>query len=512
MGVADDPAGCTQRAALRTRTKALQRATQHFQAGDVEAFYETLMMASFRNSCISVTLANPNLPDCPLVGVSQGFQQMTGYTRSEILGQNCRFLNYGCPMPAKVRHELRIATRTHKRFVGVLTNRRKNGEVFQNLLHMSSLRVGNSMYLLGIQADVTHADVNLQEQKHMDEINRIVDAIFASNINAWAAIQAANFGHKKMDSIIPWYAETQLVPRYQSQVYTEARETFVSVALSGSMSGTRLCCSNTFLEVRSEESPGERLTRLRMVSSEPVLGTRDAELLENIRLPAQAYRDALEHPRPGASSLPPRGAPHDQADEHMSLKSKGSLLHPDGCTPCSFHCYSQIGCNKGELCAYCHMDHPKRTRRRGKKKPKSCAASSAAGVTDSREQPQLPAPTPMNLMPLLGALELLSPLPDLRIAGELTKGSPSSGPTLEPSSQAIDGDDTDRELPEDCPVPDLTDLHKQLSLRYNESTIVLAKGQWKQVLPFVRGEGGALTFTVEPPLPRGFVLHRSTQP
>ena len=101
------------------------------QASDLEAFYETLAMSTFRDSSVtlnlipalrcacgpaftvrrppgvSVTLANPAMPDCPLaqpsrsvlklgdgvgtmgnseVGVSQGFQRMTGWTRSEIIG------------------------------------------------------------------------------------------------------------------------------------------------------------------------------------------------------------------------------------------------------------------------------------------------------------------------------------------------------------------------------------------------------------------------------------------
>merc|ERR1719355_135026 len=54
-----------------------------------------------------------------------------------------------------------------------------------------------------------------------------------------------------------------------------------------------------------------------------------------------------------------------------SGKSIGSVLHPDHCTPCSFFCYSLMGCNRGRECEYCHEDHPKKARRRGKKKRKA---------------------------------------------------------------------------------------------------------------------------------------------
>lgn len=37
-------------------------------------------------------LADPRLPDCPIVHASPEFIALTGYTREEIVGRNCRFL------------------------------------------------------------------------------------------------------------------------------------------------------------------------------------------------------------------------------------------------------------------------------------------------------------------------------------------------------------------------------------------------------------------------------------
>lgn len=45
-----------------------------------------------------VTVANPHGEDFPLIAVSEEFETMTGYTRNEILGVNCRFLNQGVDM------------------------------------------------------------------------------------------------------------------------------------------------------------------------------------------------------------------------------------------------------------------------------------------------------------------------------------------------------------------------------------------------------------------------------
>lgn len=43
------------------------------------------------------------------------------------------------------------------------------------------------------------------------------------------------------------------------------------------------------------------------------------------------------------------------------LPSRGSALHPDGCTACRFHCHSfDVPCNKGWDCNFCHLieEHP----------------------------------------------------------------------------------------------------------------------------------------------------------
>ena len=37
-------------------------------------------------------ISDPSIPDCPIVFASDGFCEMTGYDRFEILGRNCRFL------------------------------------------------------------------------------------------------------------------------------------------------------------------------------------------------------------------------------------------------------------------------------------------------------------------------------------------------------------------------------------------------------------------------------------
>lgn len=42
-----------------------------------------------------ITIADPNLPDAPIVYVNDAFLRMTGYSHEEVTGNNCRFLQVG---------------------------------------------------------------------------------------------------------------------------------------------------------------------------------------------------------------------------------------------------------------------------------------------------------------------------------------------------------------------------------------------------------------------------------
>jgi len=518
---------------MRTRSKAMQKAAEHFQVGDLEAFYETLTVASFRNSRVCVSLANPSLPDVPLVGVSQGFEQMTGYSKAEILGRNCRFLSYGCPVPAEVRHQMRLATRTDRWFRGILVNRRKTGELFQNLLHMCWIKVGNSLYILGLQADVTKSDVNLSIAEHMQELDRLVDAIFASNVDAWAALQVADYNAARMPDFLPSpYVEKQLMPKYDIEMFREARSAFVLVAPGDEQAGTRVRYSNTFIEVESMDAPGPRSMHLRRVFSEPSFGSSEVDELP--RLPAQVLRESACQFH--GMALPPSTNRRKDAIEELEAKNEGELLsvgstgHPHGCTPCSFYCYSLRGCDRGESCLFCHMNHPKRARKRGRKKSKrgdnyawvcdefdedyaeEAIIGKSPPTCDSLTAQLLPVPTPASLLPLLDALEVLSPLPaayafygcdtDFDFAdGGTPRPSTSPPPTrLAPHSVLSSGE-----------APTMSQkLARTLSLRYNEESIVVARGQWKQVVPFMQGMDSPVTFSVTPTLPVGLTLRRNT--
>eukprot|EP00434_Breviolum_minutum_P033178 symbB.v1.2.029357.t2/scaffold3204.1/size61260/2 len=93
---------------------------------------------------VSVSVADPRSPDAYLIAVSDHFETMTGYGRSEILGKNCRFLNAGCKVNQGDLLRLRTAVKTGESFTGVLENRKKSGELFLNLLDLHGLTVARN--------------------------------------------------------------------------------------------------------------------------------------------------------------------------------------------------------------------------------------------------------------------------------------------------------------------------------------------------------------------------------
>lgn len=219
-----------------------------------------------------------------------------------------------------------------------------------------------------------------------------------------------------------------------------------------------------------------------------------------------------------------------------------------------------MGCDRGRECEYCHEDHPKKPRRRGKKKRKGnrgaadadedCSAAAevppeAWGVvpvdecdsdrvpeeiggegksqTWSKNQdidvsaaahfdgPSCAAPTPDPLVPLLTALEFLAPLPSLA-AMPIQEKVPHDGSadSWHQEEYHIPSSDS-RVCYSDSHIP----YSEKLSLWYHESTISLEVGNGKHIIPFLNcntelqgRELEPLLFYVEPELPEG--LHLDT--
>ena len=113
-------------------------------------------VAAVRATRMPMIITNPRLPDNPVVFANNAFCRLSGYTREEILGRNCRFLQGPATDPATVA-KIRDAVRRVESIEIDIRNQRKDGELFWNRLLMAPVydTEGVLAYFFASQVDVT---------------------------------------------------------------------------------------------------------------------------------------------------------------------------------------------------------------------------------------------------------------------------------------------------------------------------------------------------------------------
>ncbi|CAO2034494.1 unnamed protein product [Urochloa humidicola] len=99
-------------------------------------------------------ITDPRLPDNPIIFASDSFLELTEYTREEILGRNCRFLQ-GPETDMSTVDKIREAIREQKEITVQLINYTKSGKKFWNLFHLQPMwdQKGELQYFIGVQLD-----------------------------------------------------------------------------------------------------------------------------------------------------------------------------------------------------------------------------------------------------------------------------------------------------------------------------------------------------------------------
>ncbi|KAI3665000.1 hypothetical protein L6452_43615 [Arctium lappa] len=99
-------------------------------------------------------ITDPRLPDNPIIFASDSFLELTEFTREEILGRNCRFLQ-GPETDQGTVDKIRAAIREQREITVQLINYTKSGKKFWNLFHLQPMRdqKGELQYFIGVQLD-----------------------------------------------------------------------------------------------------------------------------------------------------------------------------------------------------------------------------------------------------------------------------------------------------------------------------------------------------------------------
>ncbi|KAL7566878.1 hypothetical protein ACA910_021368 [Epithemia clementina (nom. ined.)] len=118
------------------------------------------LMSALSGSQQNFAISDPTLPDNPIVYVSQGFLDLTGYTLDQVLGRNCRFLQG----PGTDQSAVQVIRKGISEGVDTsvcLLNYRADGTPFWNQFFVAALRdaEGNVVNYVGVQCEVSKAVV-----------------------------------------------------------------------------------------------------------------------------------------------------------------------------------------------------------------------------------------------------------------------------------------------------------------------------------------------------------------
>lgn len=118
-------------------------------------------------SPLPLTLASPVFDDCPIILCNDPFLEMTGYTRDEIIGRNCRLLQ-GRNTDPQARGRLRGAIEHRREAMVQITNYRRDSSEFENIVFLLPIfdGAGELLYILGSQCDVTAQMRKLSPLEH----------------------------------------------------------------------------------------------------------------------------------------------------------------------------------------------------------------------------------------------------------------------------------------------------------------------------------------------------------
>ncbi|MFC7072220.1 bacterio-opsin activator domain-containing protein [Halovenus rubra] len=135
---------------------------------------ESLKDTAMDRAPAGITIADMRVTGEPLVYVNNAFERLTGYSASEALGQNCRFLQNGKSDQQKV-DQMREAIENDAETAVELRNYTKDGAKFWNRVEIAPIRWedGEATHYVGYQTDVTERkEAEIRAQSRAEQLEQ----------------------------------------------------------------------------------------------------------------------------------------------------------------------------------------------------------------------------------------------------------------------------------------------------------------------------------------------------
>lgn len=183
------------------------------QSGETAAIANLNFAQAINSAVDGILLSDPNQEDNPIIYVNPAFSRITGYSATEVLGHNCRFLQ-GADTDPETIAQISEAIAQRREIQTTVLNYRKDGQPFWNQLRISPVcsKSGELLYFVGLQTDITEreqTEEQIREQALL--LNQSQDAILVldleNRILFWNSGAARLFGWTKQEAIGQYFDE-----------------------------------------------------------------------------------------------------------------------------------------------------------------------------------------------------------------------------------------------------------------------------------------------------------------
>lgn len=148
-----------------------------------------LLERAIDTSNSGILISDANDSQNKIIYVNSGFKKITGYSKKEILGKNCNFLQLEDKKQPQIS-EIKKAILEGREIETILRNYRKDGTMFWNKLHIAPVYNSEKIltHFIGIQTDIS-AQINAELK--LKEKNRILET-FTQNLQSINHISLTN--------------------------------------------------------------------------------------------------------------------------------------------------------------------------------------------------------------------------------------------------------------------------------------------------------------------------------